>query len=416
MNNSHPYKILIAQRNFRFLWISQILSQLTVNLVTFAILTQIYNSTRSSVAVSLLWLAYSVPIFLLGPFSGSLVDRFDLRKTMAVTNFLQGISVLLLLVSGNNVFFLYSIVLVYSALDRFYIPAQGAAVPWLVPVKHLPTANGLFFLTQQASLLVGFGLGGLFLSLLGSSLTVILSAAFLFIAAIASSRLPQKHGSRQSKQASSDFKQFISDILEGYKLVHSELLIRYPMGLIVFLQAFITIAAVLLPSFAFETLHISLHSAGSLLIIPAAAGALAASYSLPRILTHTRKRRVIEWGLIMSASSLLLISFAGFLPIFPRIVLAVVSSFGVGSAVAAALIPANTLIQEYAPPDFSGRIFGLLGFLATIASLIPLMIIASLSDIFGPQLIFIVLSVLLFLSLSIVKRMPDNVLRSRNRF
>ncbi len=414
MNNIHPFNKLFKQKNFRYLWASQLLSQLTVNLVTFAILTQIYNSTRSSVAVSLLWLAFSVPIFLLGPFSGSLVDRFDLKNTMVVTNALQGMVVLLLLLTGNSIFSMYSIVLVYSALDRFYVPAQGAAVPWLVPVEFLPTANGLFFLTQQASLLIGFGLGGIFLTFLGLPLTIVSSASLLFLAAIAASKLPRKKLA-QTPVGESGFRQFITDILEGYQLVNSELLLRYPISLIMFLQTFITIVAVLLPSFAFETLHIGLHNAGTILIIPGAIGALISSYLLPLILIKTRKRDVIEWGITVAGISLFLISFAGILPPIYRLIMAVICAAGVGSAMAASMIPANTLVQEYAPPEFSGRVFGLLGFLSTLASLIPLMIIASLSDLFGPQTIFVSLSLLLFLALFIVKRMPDHVLRSRNR-
>ena len=414
MHKIHSYNKLLKQSNFRYIWISQILSQLTVNLVTFAILTQIYDTTRSSVAVSLLWLAFSVPIFLLGPFSGSLVDRFDLKKTMVVSNVLQGLSVLLLLLSGQNIFSMYTIVLIYSALDRFYIPAQGAAVPWLVPVEQLPMANGLFFLTQQASLLIGFGLGGLFISFFGLHLTIISSAAFLFLAAFAAYRLPSGKN-KPNDQSENSFKLFLSDILEGYKLINSEVLIRYPMGLIMFLQTFITVVAVLLPSFAFDTLQIGLQGASTIIIIPAALGALISSYYLPKILSKTRKRRVIEWGLGTAGISLLFISYSSLLDLIPQLLLLITCAFAVGAAIAASMIPANTLIQESAPRDFSGRVFGLLGFLATVASLIPLMVIASLADVFGVQVIFIILSVVMIISLFIVKKMPDHVLRTSHR-
>lgn len=414
MKSSQPYPKLIRQKNFRYLWLSQILSQLTINLVTFSILTQIYNQTHSSVAVSLLWLAFSVPIFLLGPLSGSLVDRFDLKKTMVVTNIIQGLVVLLLLLTKDSVFSMYSIVLIYSAIDRFYVPAQAAAVPWLVPVELLPTANGLFFLTQQASLLVGFGLGGLLLQVLDFPLTVISSALFLFLASFAASRLPKSRFNVASAE-DSGFRQFVTDILEGYKLINSQAVLRYLMGLIMFLQTFITVIAVLLPSFAFETLGIGLHSASTVLIMPAALGALISSYFLPKILVRTRKRFVIEIGIGIAGISLLLISISQFLPAFIRLIISLICSMGVGSAMAASMIPANTLIQEYTPSEFSGRIFGVLGFLSTLASLIPLMIIATLADAFGTTSIFMFMSLLLLVSLFIVKRMPDHVLRSRPR-
>jgi hypothetical protein len=333
---------------------------------------------------------------------------------MVVTNIIQGLVVLLLLLTKDSVFSMYSIVLIYSAIDRFYVPAQAAAVPWLVPVELLPTANGLFFLTQQASLLVGFGLGGLLLQILDFPLTVISSAVFLFLASLAASKLPKSRFNVTNTE-DSGFRQFVTDILEGYKLINSQAVLRYPMGLIMFLQTFITVIAVLLPSFAFETLGISLHSASTVLIMPAALGALISSYFLPKILVRTRKRFVIEIGIGIAGISLLLISISQFLPPFIRLIISLICSMGVGSAMAASMIPANTLIQEYTPSEFSGRIFGVLGFLSTLASLIPLMIIATLADIFGTTSIFMFMSLLLLVSLFIVKRMPDHVLRSSHR-
>lgn len=409
----HPFNQLIKQRKFVFLWLSQILSQLTVNLVTFSIITHIYSTTKSSFAVSILWLAFSVPIFLFGPFSGGLVDRFNLRRTMIITNCLQGISVLFFLVTGNNLILMYILVLFYSSLDRLYIPAQAASVPWLVQKELLSTANGLFFLTQQATILVGFGLGGLFVSLIGQNNTVILSSVFLFLAALAAYGLPQKSPPRILAKGSG-FKEFVTDIANGYKLVGSHPFLKFSFGLIILLQAYITLVAVLLPSFTFEALGMELNRASTLIVIPGAIGALLSSIKLPYLLEKYRKKQVIQTGLLFAGLSLLVISLSWLLPQSYRLVITALSAFVVGGSVAASMIPANTFVQEKTPPEFSGRIYGLLGFFATIATMIPLMAVATLADIFGSQTIFSFLSLLLLAGYFYIKHKGAELLHVKN--
>ncbi len=404
---------LFKNRQFLLLWASQLLSQLTINLVTYSILSHIYATTKSSIAVSFLWLAFSVPIFIFGPLAGSLVDRFDLRKTMYLTNMFQGLAVLLFLISRDSLITTYLLVFLYSAIDRLYIPAQSAAIPWLVSKPQLPAANGLLFLTQQASLLVGFGLGGIMVSIIGQLSTTILSAVFLFAASIAAYFLPHRQVKNAGPEAAIGFHEFLRDLVAGYKLLKTHPHLKFPMGIIVFLQSYITIVAILLPSFTYQTLQLPLDNAGALMIVPGALGALFASYYLPTILKKRRKVVVIQYSLLIAGVSLLLISLAGHLPVVSRLALIFVSAFSVGASCGAAMIPSNTFIQEKTPHEFAGRIYGLLGFFASVAAMIPLMAAASLADVFGAQIILGSLAMLLIFAFVLVKIKGNYFLRLR---
>ena len=331
------------------------------------------------------------------------MDRFDLRRTMAVTNLLQGLSVLVFLLIGDNLILMYCLVLFYSTLDRLYIPAQSAAVPWLVEKDQLPTANGLFFLTQQASILIGFGLGGIFVSLIGHTATIIMSSVFLILAALAAMGLPGKSPARGIDKKTG-FKEFVADILDGYRLFSTHSHLKFPFGLIVGLQAYLTVVAVLLPSFTYEAYGLDLNQASSMLIIPGALGALMSSFNLPNLLIKYRKKRVIETGLLLTGLSLLVISTTWFLPHIYRLVLSGLAAFSLGAGFAAAMIPATTFVQEKTPPEFSGRIYGLLGFFGTIATMVPLMAAATLADVFGSQAILTTLSLLLLTGFIYVKK------------
>ncbi len=403
------FKQLLYFKNFNYLWASQLFSQLTINLVNFSLLTHIYGTTKSSVAVSLLWLSYSLPAFLFGPFTGSLVDRFSRKRIMMIANILQAVTVASYLLPGNKIFFLYSLAFLYSAFDQLYIPAQQATVPEVVPKNFLTLANGVFLITQQTSFLIGFGLGSLLLSLMGRSLTIIFSSGFLLLAAFFAFRLP--HEPRpQASRVSKSFDDFLSDVGEGYKFLKNHPGIKFPVFLLIFLQTFITVIAIIFASFTGDSLGIGLYRAGVILVIPGALGALVTTFSLPRTLRTIRKKLVIENGLLTAGFSLIALTCSAFLPVIPKIIFSMISAVGLGVSFASALIPANTLLQEQTPEDFRGRVYGVLAFLMTIFTSIPLILISSLADLVGSQIILAAMGLVLLGGYLLIRYQGDRML------
>ena len=409
------FKQLLSEKKFLNLWASQLFSQLTINLVNFSILTHIYGTTHSSVAVSLLWLAYSLPALFFGPFTGGLVDRFSRKRIMMIANILQAVTVASYLLSGRHIFFLYSLAFIYSALDQFYTPAQQATIPGIVSKNMLPLANGIFLLTQQTSFLIGFGLGSILLSLLGRHVTIILSSLFLLVAAYFAYRLPHEPKKKEASESKS-FEDFLEDVGEGYKLLKTHSGIKFPVVFLIFLQTFITVIAITFPSFTSDTLGFSLNHAGVILIIPGALGALITTAVLPRTLRTSRKKKIIENGLLTAGLSLFALTCSAFLPPVLKVIFSMISAVGLGVSIASALIPANTLLQENTPEGFRGRVYGVLGFLMTISTSIPLILISSLADLIGTQLIMAVLAVILIGGYLVVRYRADYLLQGNPDF
>ena len=347
-----------------------------------------------------------MPALFFAPFAGSFVDRFSLKRMMVITNLLQSFTVFLYLFARDNIFLLYSLVFLYSALDQLYLPAQQASIPWLVEKEHLSSANGIFFLTQQASFLVGFGLVGLFLFLLGRNITIIFSCLALFMAALAVSRLPRD---KTRLKSTIRLDKFFLDFREGYEHITSHPQTKMPLILIVAFQVFITILSVLLPTYTLKILGLNLEHAGILLIIPGALGALIFTRTLPLTLKANRKKTVIESGLLIGAFSLAIMSVLGFLGSF-KVSLSVLTAVGLGISVASVIIPSQTLLQEKTPSDLRGRTYSVLGFLMTLSTAIPMLVIATLSDIFGIGAIIGLMSILLMAGFLFIKYRADYVL------
>ena len=85
---------------------------------------------------------------------------------------------------------LFAVVLAYSFLNQFYVPAESASLPSVVSKEKLMKANSLFFLTQQLAVVVGFGFAGIIEKLIGFEGSLILSSVMLFIAFLSVYLLP----------------------------------------------------------------------------------------------------------------------------------------------------------------------------------------------------------------------------------
>src|SRR3989304_7311492 len=136
------FKSIFRHPKFLYLWVSQILSQLTVNIMNFLLLAHLYNSTHSTIATSLLWVAYSLPAILVGPIAAASVDLISRRKMLMITNLLQAATVFgYLFINQQSIFILYAVVFTYSTLNQFYGPAELATLPSTVGTGMLARAN-----------------------------------------------------------------------------------------------------------------------------------------------------------------------------------------------------------------------------------------------------------------------------------
>ncbi len=380
------------------LWISQILSQLTINILSFVILIHLFEQTGSTIATSLLWIAYSVPGIVAGPIAAAWIDLIDKRKALMLTNLTQSIIVLAyaIFLYQKLIYFSYGVVFLYSLLNQFYVPAEAATLPTIVRRKSLATANGLFFLTQQSSLVLGFGMAGILDEIFGFRPTLILASIVLFIAFLSVSFLPsRKTKFKMPQNFEKRFSLFFEQIIEGYKFIRNTRKILFPFILLLGVQVIIAVLVVNLPKLATDVLNISTRSSGFLVVIPAGIGAIIGTISVAKLLAHKiPKRRIVLASLVILSVA---ISSVGI--VIPMInssltktVMGVFLFMLTGFGAVGTLVPSMTYLQEHTPKVLLGRVFGNFWFLTTLATVIPVLLSGTITDIFGVQFLLVVLS------------------------
>lgn len=177
--------LLRYNRNYRYLWLGNVISLLGdwFNLLASAEL--ITHLTDTGVAISSLFLARFLPLFLVSPLAGVLADRLSRRSIMIWSDLLRAATVLgfLLVRSSEQIWLLYLLTVVQFVLSAFFTPARSAIIANVVEQEDLVTANALDSFTWSTMLAVGSFLGGLATAVFGAQTAFILDAVTFLLSA-----------------------------------------------------------------------------------------------------------------------------------------------------------------------------------------------------------------------------------------
>ena len=216
-------ELLRGNRNFRMLWLGQVVSQLGDWFNTIALYTIILNLTGSGRAIGLLMVARFVPSFVFGPISGVLADRFSRRTIMIVSDLLRALVVVgfLFVRRPDQLWLIYVLTVMQLALSTFFEPAKTAAIPSIVSDRELVAANAISSVTWSVMLTLGAAIGGGITGWFGTNVSFVLDALTYLLSAvlIASVRLP-KRAPREKRKLTFTRVVGITDTIEGARYVN----------------------------------------------------------------------------------------------------------------------------------------------------------------------------------------------------
>ncbi len=163
--------------SFGTIWLGQLASLVGSGLTAFGLSVWVYQQTGSVTELALVNLFFHLGIILLSPLAGPLVDRWDRRWTMILSDTASAIFslviALLFLMNLLEIWHIYAAVFLGAASRAFQVPAYTATIAILVPKKELGRANGMTQLGRgvgdiaapaiAGALMAPIGLGGIIL-------------------------------------------------------------------------------------------------------------------------------------------------------------------------------------------------------------------------------------------------------------
>ncbi len=373
---------------FFTIWSGQAVSLLGSQLVQFALVWWLTQTTGSATVLATASLVAMLPQVIVGPLAGAVVDRWSRRVVMIAADSLSALAVValaLLFWSGQvQVWHVYVLMFLRSVSGSFHWPAMQASTSLMVPKEHFARIQGLNQMLQGMMNIGAAPLGALLLGLLPMQvvLSIDVITALVAVLPLLFIRIPrpQREAAAGAPQPS-----LVGEMKAGFRYV-------WAWSGLMWIAVMATIINLLLtPASSLQPLLVTRHFGGGafqLAWLEAAWGVGVVTGGLALGVWGGFKRRVLT-SLAGLALLGLTVLGVGLLPAsaFP---LAVLLVFGMGFSNPIVNGPLFAVVQAIVAPDMQGRVFTLISSMATAMSPLGLIIAGPLADRFGVQAWYVV--------------------------
>ena len=184
--------LLREYRSLRSLWLGKVVSLAGDWFNTIALYEAVRDLSSSALAVTLVMVAKTLPIFVMAPVAGPLVDRLDRRVLLIATDITRATCGVALIAAHFLDWLpgLYAATVLMMMGTGVAFPASQAALPMIVPSHRIPMANALLGGTWSIMLALGAALGGIATQTLGVTAAFSIDIATFLVSAIFFARLP----------------------------------------------------------------------------------------------------------------------------------------------------------------------------------------------------------------------------------
>lgn len=351
MEAGGPRFAALSYKNFRLLWSGLIVSNMGTWMQNVASGWLVLELTNSPLWLGLLGFSFAVPMVILPPFAGAVVDRVHRIRLLFFTQSMQMLNVLVLALltwSGRvEVWHILVNAFVGAVLLAFDNPARQALFPDLVASRDLLNALSLNSATYTGAALVGPALAGILLEPLGAGTLFFLnSVSYLaVIVALAMMRDVRTHSGGKPGSLGSLF-------LSGLSYVRSNRLILALLVLSSIAAIFGRSYQSLLPAFSRDIWHAGAEGYG-LLLAAAGGGALVGAFGLAYL------KQVPHQGALMLVNGLLFSMILIAFSLSPSFILGLFLLFFSGITSTVFLTMIATFIQLSVPNEIRGRVMSL---------------------------------------------------------
>ncbi len=174
----------------------------------------VYQRTGSSIVVAGTVLFEVVPVILLAPVAGVVIDRLPGKTVLVAADVVRTLLVLALLVT-TQLWQMYVIVALLTAAVTFFNPAVNATLPTLLDEHDVLAANAVSWSTGRFVQIIGSALAAGVIAAIGAEAAFVFNAATFFVSALLLLLLPVPPGRPVTARGWSGF---VADAREGLQL------------------------------------------------------------------------------------------------------------------------------------------------------------------------------------------------------
>ena len=355
MNSPAASVPLARNRRFHILFAADTISGFGDRIHALALYLLVYHLTGRALDLGLVAIVQVVPVTLLAPLSGWLVDRVDRRRLMLYMDLFR-VGLVLVLPLANSLPQILVVGLFLSLAEEFHSPARMAILPDIVAKKDLVRANAWTMSVSHLLLIVGPAVGGVLIARYGTTLAFQINAATYLASAFLLLWLgPVPPPAREALQSGRQLvRQFVGEVREGVDVIWSDLALRFA---ILFFAAIILVASLqqpITPVFVEEILEAGAKGLGQVAAAAGLGGILGTA------LAALLRKRVSPLQMITAACMLDGAALIGF-SMVRSVPAAMVFSLLFGLMGGMLQVRVVSLFQARIPDEARGRAMGWLG-------------------------------------------------------
>ncbi len=352
--NLQPILRALESRNYRLFFFGQGLSLIGTWMTQTATIWLVYQLTGSALLLGVVGFAQQIPNFVLSPFAGVLVDRWNRRRTLVITQVLsmiQSLALAGLSFSGHiQVWHIIVLSLFQGCINAFDLPTRQIFVVELVERReNLSNAIALNSSLFSGARLVGPAIAGLVIAAVGTS-TCFMIDGVSYLAVIAG-LLAMRVRPRQVLQTQ-ESGSILKKLTEGFRYAFG----FPPIRSILLLIALVSLAGmpytVLVPIFATNILKGGSETLGFLMAASGLGALISAVYLSSR-------STIVGLGKLIAIAPAI---FGAALIVFSQsrvLWLSLLSMFVLGSSLILQSTSSNTILQTIVEEDKRGRVMSL---------------------------------------------------------
>lgn len=278
--------------DFWIFFVGQTASNLGTSFTLFALPLLVYQLTGSPLKLAITTAADMLPYLFFGLLIGAWVDRVDRKRLMILTDLTRAAVIatipLMAMLGHLSVGWIYGVAFVQATLGIFFNSAEFAAIPSLVRMDDLVTANGRVQASYSAAQVLGPVLGGVLVLLVPVPVLMLFDAGS-FLLSVFSLTLIRRSFNQPGDER--EHRHILRDVAEGLRYVLSHPVLRNISAMMALVNFVATTAGAQLVLFATVRLHASysqvawLYAAGSLgvVVMGLMAGVLRKRWSFSQV-------------------------------------------------------------------------------------------------------------------------------------
>ena len=213
---------LSGMTGFMFLWLGQIISVLASFMTQFALTIWAYQETGQATALALVSVFFITPFLLISPVAGVLVDRYNRKMMMMLSDLGAGASTVFILVMHSmgslEIWHLYVAAAINGTFNSFQWPAYSAAISLMVPKEQYGRANGMMSLIEMGPGVIAPMFAGALMPLIGFAgiLWIDVVTFTLAIGALLLIFIPQPEATEEGRSAQGGM---LKEAVYGFKYI-----------------------------------------------------------------------------------------------------------------------------------------------------------------------------------------------------